>query len=325
MSTELPHVRSDSAVVRRHRAHQGTWRDEIGWPAGPPSDERARSRYPVLANYFAEEHEGLTPEQAGVNLIPPSAAEYAHQRLAQLRAIDGVAEPDRLWRNLLSSQPLAFSIAGHLRSHQQAAARLFARLTGREVVGFGALQDPTAPTHTLAGIEAEWFPPRQHHTGDRSGFDIAALLELADGSHMLLTIEVKYVDTFSPKKLDTGRYADSLRDCEITDQQADALVKAGGSQFLRSVLLTSSVLRRGIAGETSPRIDSAMAVVLGRGDDQSAQAVVERFARVDLPVTTNYWSHEDFCDAASRDDELADWADQLLKRYCPGASPRDHR
>ena len=173
-------------------------REALGWPAGPPSDARARSAYPVLPNYFAEEHEGSTPEQVGVNLVPPSAAEYARQRLEQLAEVNGVAEPDRLWRNLLSSQPLAFSIAGHLRDHQAGAAELFGRLTGLEVVGLSRLEDGNAPKHTLDGIDAEWFPPRQHHTNDRSGFDIAALLELAGGTHTLLTIEVKYIDSFSP-------------------------------------------------------------------------------------------------------------------------------
>lgn len=313
--SNLPEVSSDSSVVRRHRAHQGKWREQLGWPAGPPSDARARSRYDRLTNYFAEEFEGATPAEAGVNFVPSTAKAYAHERLAELRAIDGVAEPDRLWRNLLSSQPLAFSIAGHLRDHLDAAAQVFSTLTGRNVVGFARLEDREAPGHTLGRIDAEWFPPQHHHTGDRSGFDVAAVLSLADETTMLLTIEVKYVDSFSPKKLEKVRYADALEACGISDQQADELIDAGGSQFLRSVLLTHSVAQSGIAGSTSPKVEQAMAVVLGRADDEKARLVVDRFGGLDLPVATAYWSHDEFCDAAAAAGSLAAWAKDLRRRY----------
>ena len=51
-------------------------------------------------------------------------------------------------------------------------------------------------------MEAEWFPPRDLHTGDRSGFDMAAFLRLRSGERLLVSVEVKYVDTFSAKKLE---------------------------------------------------------------------------------------------------------------------------
>lgn len=185
------------------------------------------------------------------------------------------------------------------------------------MVGFVALHDPNAPGHTLDGIDAEWFPPRQHHTGDRSGFDIAALLSLANGTHTLLTIEVKYVDSFSPAELVKRRYADALEACGISDEQADDLISAGGSQFLRSVLLTDSVARRGIAGSTTPQIDQTIAVVLGRADDDRAKRGVERFKALDLPVATGYWTHDQFCDAGAATGSLATWADDLRRRYVP--------
>lgn len=64
------------------------------------------------------------------------------------------------------------------------------------------LEDPGSPSHHLDGIEAEWFPPRDLHTGDRSGFDMAAFLRLRSGERLLVSVEVKYVDTFSAKKLE---------------------------------------------------------------------------------------------------------------------------
>lgn len=229
MTNDLPTVASDSASTRLHRAHQGRWREGIGWPPGPPSDARAQTRYDRLTNYLAPEHDGQTPEAAGINLMSTEAVEYTRERLGVLQRIDGVAETDRLWRNLLSSQPLAFSLAGHLRAHPDAAASLFAELTGRDVAGLASLRAPRHVDHELHGIEAEWFPPRELHTGDRSGFDIAALLALRDGRHLLLTIEVKYVDSFSPAKLDLNRYAGVLDAPGVDRGTAAALVAAGGS------------------------------------------------------------------------------------------------
>lgn len=73
------------------------------------------------------------------------------------------------------------------------------------------LEDPATPSHQLDGIEAEWFPPRDLHTGDRLGFDMAAFLRLRSGERLLVSVEVKYVDTFSAKKLEYKGYTDYVK------------------------------------------------------------------------------------------------------------------
>ncbi|MBA2323751.1 MAG: hypothetical protein H0V92_06995 [Pseudonocardiales bacterium] len=168
-------VPSDSPTQRAHRAHQSSWRTEIlGLPAGPPS-KRVRDRYPTLGNFLPESHDGRSAADAGWNLMSDAARTYTHERVQVLARTGGLAEPDRLWRNMLSSQPLAFSIAGELRAHPQAAVAVFTELTGLPVVAFDRLGEP-GDDYRLDGIEAEWSPPRDHHTGDQSGFDIAAML-----------------------------------------------------------------------------------------------------------------------------------------------------
>lgn len=192
---------SDTRATRTHRIHQGLWRTEVArWPAGPPqNDIRVRARYPTLPNWLAETHNGLDVKKTRINLMSPEARQYARQRLALLSRIDGKAEEDRLSRNLLSSQPLAFSIAGHLRFHPSAASRLLRKMTGLPVEALDALKPDSdrLVDFALDGIEAEWFPPRAEHTGDMSGFDIAACLGLTDGRRILVSIEVKYTDSFS--------------------------------------------------------------------------------------------------------------------------------
>jgi hypothetical protein len=163
------------------------------------------------------------------------------------------------------------------------------------VTGFGRLGDEGDP-YALDRIDAEWSPPRDEHTGDRSGFDLAAIVCLHDGTRTLVSVEVKYVDTFSPAKLDPLRYAGHLALAGLDTRAALAIVEAGGSQFLRSVLLTELVRRRGIRGETL--LEGALSVVLGRHDDPTADRVVQALHEQAPHLRIARWSHRDVLDTA---------------------------
>jgi hypothetical protein len=300
-----------------HRALQGRWRAEVlQRPPGPPTDPRARSRYATLVSGVPESFEGISAAEEGLNLMSPPARAYARDRLQLLGPLEGLAEPDRLWRNMLSSQPLAFSIAGEFRARPESAATVFREMTGYPVAALATLDDTS---HRLEGIEAEWFPPRDLHTGDRSGFDIAPFLRLEDESTLLLTVEVKYVDTFSRAKLDPARYADALAATGIDPAEARRIVDSGGSQFLRSVLLTDSVRRHGIRGEGG--VDQALAVVLARHDDRPASKVVSLFEELTLGSSVALWSHRDLFQAATNQPHLETWAQQMQRRYLAEATP----
>jgi hypothetical protein len=211
---------------------------------------------------------------------------------------------------MLSSQPLAFSIVGELRAHEQAALSLLSRLSGVELAAFDRIG--TGPS-ALEGLQAEWAPPRREHTGDKSGFDMAAAARTADGERVLITVEVKYVDTFSPKKLEPANYREHLEALGITEPAE--LVELDASQFLRSVMLTDSVRRRGLRGDGG--FDKAMAVVLCRADDASAHEVVDAVTKAcsAADLTIALWTHEQFFDAAATEPALRDWARAMHQRY----------
>lgn len=314
----------ESAATRLHRIHQGTWRTDVAdWPAGPPQeDRRVRERYETLPSWLAPHHRGQSVVVAGPNLMSAEARAYARRRLDVLDTIDGKAESDRFWRNLLSSQPLAFSIAGHLHHHRSEATKLLARLTGLPVADLAPLdpgEGPWAP-YMLDGIEAEWFPPRTEHTNDRSGCDIACCLSLEDGRRVLVTIEVKYTDSFSAKPLDFARYQDHLAELGLTEQATAALVAAGCSQVLRQVLITDSVRRRGVATGVGPEghVDAVVAVVLAREDDAKARRVTQALdAATGEHVPVRFWSHRQVFDEAASVEGLRPWAEELAVRYLP--------
>ncbi|TDQ04968.1 PGN_0703 family putative restriction endonuclease [Labedaea rhizosphaerae] len=227
-----------------------------------------------------------------------------------VRAANGLAEAERLWRNMLSSQPLAFSIVGELRAHERAALAVLGRLTGLELTAFDRLGAPGDPW-ALDGLQAEWAPPRDAHTGDKSGFDMAAVARTAAGERVLVTVEVKYVDTFSPAKLDPARYRlDGLTESDVAE-----LVDLGASQFLRSVLLTESVRQHGLRDNGG--LDKAVALVLCRADDAQARKVVDAVAtacpNADLAVALR--THDELFDAADAQPDLREWARAMRRRY----------
>lgn len=313
---------SDTTAARTHRLHQGVWRSEVArWPAGPPQkDSRVRDRYPTLPNWLAEKHAGLRATEAGINVMSPEARQYARQRLTLLSRIDGKAEADRLWRNLLSSQPLAFSIAGHLRAHPSAAVTLLGSLTGLPVGELDTLNSSSdnLADYALEGIEAEWFPPRADHTGDMSGFDIATCLRLEDGRRALVSIEVKYTDSFSAKPVEWARYGPHLTALGLDQRSTAALVRSGCSQVLRQVMITDSIHRHGLTTtpDTRSRIDTTMAVVLAREDDPKAADVVTHLNEaIGARVPVAFWSHRDLIHAAAGIDDLRDWANGMAIRY----------
>ena len=313
---------TEPRVTRLQRIQQGVWRTEqLRWPAGKPQkDQRVRARYPTLPNWLAETRDGVPLESDGLNIMSEEARCYTRDRLPVLAEIDGKAEPDRLWRNLLSSQPMAFSIAGHLHAHRSAAAALMAAMTGLPVGGLGRLEVHTQDlaAYLLDGIEAEWFPPRSEHTGDMSGCDMAACLELKDGRRVLATVEVKYIDTFSPKPVTWDRYQEHLTALGLDAATTTDLVKAGCSQVLRQVMITDSVRRRGLApgaGE-SGHVDQAVAVVLAREDDATARRVAETLDQSVGPVVpVQFWSHRQLLDQAATLVDLSDWAHAMAVRY----------
>lgn len=334
----------------RHRRHQGAWRERTGWPAGPPTDEHLHKKYPTLTNMFAARSlDGRDVREELVNLMSPAARRYARERLPVVDAIDGLVHPDRFYRNLLSSQPLAFSVAGELRGNPSAAAAVISNLTGLPIGGLGRLEAPDAlvpdehrkprrlrdgrvkpyaplDKFTLDLVEAEWFPPRWAHTGDKSAFDIAACVTLETspdeqrqpGRRLLLSIEVKYTDSFSKDKVSWIKYGPFLKALGLTEKSTSQLVDRGCSQVLRQVMITESVVRTGLVPGASGlgRVDEGVAVVLARHDDQSARKVVDLIdERVSQRVL--FWSHRDFFRACGLRSELSRWAEQMLDRYVP--------
>jgi len=102
----------------------------------------------------------------------------------------GIMEEDRLFNNLLSSQPLCFNFFGELKTDLSLALQVL---------------KPFYPDFTkVVDVKFE-FAPSNNYTNDNSAFDVA--FEVMTGKQKgLLGIECKYTDSFSPKEYDKEAY-----------------------------------------------------------------------------------------------------------------------
>lgn len=301
---EHPTERSDGPVLARHRAHQGRLRSDV---LGLPMGLGGEPKHPV-DSMLPTDHGGITARDAGWNLMSPAARDYAQHREKAARRGGGTVGTTRLWQNMLSSQPLAFSIAGELRAHREPALRVLAAQTGRELDAFTTSgRDPWQ----LDRIDAEWAPETDELMKDRSAADLAAIVLTADERRLLITVEVKYTEPFSRDPLDGDHYDQALEICGVDGATARRLhTEDKATQFLRSVLLTGVEKHR-------ERCDDVLAVVLGRDDDQRARDVVTAVGDAVPSVPTAYWSFPRLFDACAAQPELATWAGRMSYRYCP--------
>lgn len=165
-------VATDNAFQRRARLLQALWREERALPIG----ER-RPGVPLgsrLPKAFAI--------QTGVNLMTPAAIEAARREVAAMRAGSGQKiDEDRLWANLLSSQPLAFSLFADLGLELGLATRVFKRLWPERI-------------EAVTKIGFEYSPGRSSdkYTADMTAFDVFVEHTTRQGGRSFIGIEVKY-------------------------------------------------------------------------------------------------------------------------------------
>ncbi len=310
VSEGLVAVPSDNAVTRRERRRQSDYREQVlGLPPGMSAGRKPKT----LGNY-------LPADDRRNNFLSDEAAEYAAARAKKVKAEGGQLEEVRLFTNMLSLMPLAFTVFGHLRAHPCAAVLVLSALTGRQLTG---LDTVAVGRRAIEGIECEWTPERRDHLNDGTAFDAVVAARLPDDRRLLIAVEVKYIDTFSRDRKDEtgekdGKYALRCRDFGMADTAFEALRGHRTRQLLRNVLLTDSVRRGGRSGPA--QFDEALTVAFARDDDTSARCAVAEVGRQRgaMPTGVTFLGHGEFADAPPRVDELSAWAASFRRRYVAG-------
>ncbi len=172
-------VGTDNAFQRRARLLQSMWRVAHQLPAGerrPGVPLGSRLPLPFaessLANFFTEN------VRRSVRACVDAKAGGSGQLI----------EVDRLYANLLSSQPLCFNLFGELQANLTLATRVFSALWPRTVQTVTALRFEHSPGRGDASF-----------TGDRSAFDVFVEHTLPSGGSGFIGIEVKYHENLAIK------------------------------------------------------------------------------------------------------------------------------
>lgn len=148
---------------------------------------------------------------AGSNFLTPNIYAIAQSRVGEKQAFETL-DATRLYRDLLSSMPMAFNLFGEASIPQNEDAR--ARLA--QVFGV----PPTAPS----ALVFEWSPGRrsERYTNDRTAFDVALCLGDPARPRTVIGIETKYHEHSTKEKAPSSRKPEALRRYE---QQTDFLVE----------------------------------------------------------------------------------------------------
>ena len=178
-------VKSDTRRRAGYRRLQSWYRETV---LHVPPGRNATGR--LLGSMLPREAVAREP---GLNFLDAGIASYVAERIPAVRAMGGTINPDRVWRNMLSSMPLCFNLFGYLRQHPVATARTLRRALKLDI-------------DEIECIDVEWAPEPAAHLGDRTAFDAFVAYRRADGGRGFLGVETKYTELFSQREYDTEAY-----------------------------------------------------------------------------------------------------------------------
>lgn len=169
---------SDSRFMAAARLLQALWREEKALPIGVHRNPRGKRR--KLGSRLDDES-----GKQGRNFLTPEIAKLAF-RESVYREIGAMTDQERLWTNMLSSQPLCFNLFGGLKLDVDKANRFFRHL----------LPDYVA---SVEGIYFEHSPGRGNptYTDDHTAFDVFVTCTTLAGHKGFIAIEVKYSESMS--------------------------------------------------------------------------------------------------------------------------------
>jgi hypothetical protein len=172
--------KGDSRFVADCRKLQSIYRVEIGEEISPYTD-----RYGNVHNYGNYICGGEMPkENCWKNFLTEYAFNYAVKRVVNKKKYETI-ESDRLFNNLLSSQPMAFNLFCPLMQMFEESPE-----TATKVIKTAL---PIYPIHKVTEVDLEFIPENYKElTGDKSAMDAIIRFEDEAGKKGFIAIETKY-------------------------------------------------------------------------------------------------------------------------------------
>ena len=172
--------KGDSKFVAKCRKLQSIYRYEIGEEIRPYTDRYGNVHY--YGNYISAGE--MPKENCWKNFLTEDAFNYAKYRVDNRQKYETI-EKDRLFNNLLSSQPMAFNLFCPLRHMLEESPE-----TATKVIKTAL---PKHPIHRVTKVDLEFIPEYYSKlTGDKSAMDAIIEFKDKDGKDGFIAIETKY-------------------------------------------------------------------------------------------------------------------------------------
>ena len=172
--------KGDSKFVAECRKLQSIYRHEIGEEIHPYTDRYGNVHY--YGNYISN---GESPKEGcWKNFLTKDAFEHAKYRVEHKEKYETI-ESDRLFNNLLSSQPMAFNLFCPLRQMLKESPETATKVIKAALSGY--------PIHKVTAVELEFIPAKYEDlTGDKSAMDAIIKFEDEAGKMGFIAVETKY-------------------------------------------------------------------------------------------------------------------------------------
>lgn len=281
--------RADNAWAKGCRRLQSWWREtQLGLPPGEVSASRPRRVASMLPLH--------TPRDA--NFLHDDAVAAVDHRLAEPGSA-GIINPDRLYRNLLSSQPLCFNLFGRF-FHEKHHLLPWVKTLDNDAV-------------EVTELRFEWAPPRNRHFGGGSAFDCLIVYRTAGQSTRFVGVETKYAENLASSTINVREpYFDFTRQsAEWREGAAGRLDVKRLRQFWLNTLLAQSCVDKREEG-----FEQGVCVVMACEHDVAARDATA-LVRFDLqhPDSWLRWTPYEDLIATLSEPELSDWRTRFETRY----------
>jgi hypothetical protein len=185
MKTPIGHVPKESGFKAAMRKHQGWWRTFVlNLPEGTYYNHKTKKQEPVCNRITGGETDAHKKNFLSLDISTEVQRAQEHQK----QDGKGIMEADRLYNNLLSSQPLAFNFFGFFRANKDVALA-FLQTIRPDIVGVDEIVFEYAPKSSQDGSTFDF------------GFVVSTATEKG-----FVGFECKYTDTFSYQRSDNKKY-----------------------------------------------------------------------------------------------------------------------
>ena len=231
--------KGDSRFVAECRKLQSIYRVEIGEDIRPYTDRYGNVH--CYGNYIS--NGDIPKDGCWKNFLTECAFKHAEYRVENRKEYETI-ESDRLFNNLLSSQPMAFNLFCPLRQMCMDSPELATKVIKSAL--------PDYPIHKVTEVELEFIPKNYPElTGDKSAMDAIIRFEDEQGKGGFIAVETKYSENLGTnvaydrdengKKIPRAKSIEAVKKLQCFNPDVEKSIMGGSTpltQIYRNFLLS---------------------------------------------------------------------------------------